>query len=102
MEAATAVRWYKRMSLLYALGAWTTLASALVYHWMRPPPPPQPQGDGPDDREEQREEHPAEMPSPRKGFHVETTFTYRENFVPYTTRIFNLLKSWTGGPGPAE
>ena len=35
-----------------------------------------------------------------KGFYVETVVTYKEDFVPITSRIVNYLKSWTGGPGP--
>ncbi|XP_038604454.1 small integral membrane protein 26 [Tachyglossus aculeatus] len=102
MDGPRAVRWYRRMAVLYAMGAWTTLGSAFLLHWMRAQSQSQPQPAQTGDEEEGKEEHPPDIPDPRKGFYVETTFTYRENFVPYTTRIFNLLKSLTGGPGPAE
>lgn len=41
-----------------------------------------------------------ELSEAPKGFYVETVVTYKEDFVPITSRIVNYLKSWTGGPGP--
>ncbi|XP_022350307.1 small integral membrane protein 26-like isoform X3 [Enhydra lutris kenyoni] len=88
MRPDQATSWYRRMSVLYGLGAWTTLGS-LFYLSRKNHKPPVEQKDVPRN----------EFLEPPKGFYLETIVTYKEDFVPVTDRIVNFLKSWTGGPG---
>ncbi|XP_022264986.1 small integral membrane protein 26 isoform X5 [Canis lupus familiaris] len=92
MRADQASSWYRRMSGLYAVGAWTTLGS-LIYLGRKKSKPP-------GDEVEQKDVSRNEMLEPPKGFYMETIVTYKEDFVPVTDRILNFLKSWTGGSGP--
>ncbi|KAM5245534.1 small integral membrane protein 26 [Ctenodactylus gundi] len=91
MHPDRALSWYRRMSLLYGLGAWTLLGSLFYLHGKK-----KPQGD-----EVKPEDVPTNdiIPELPKGFYVETIITYREDGVPVTERIQNYLKSWTGGRG---
>ncbi|KAB0354795.1 hypothetical protein FD755_022254 [Muntiacus reevesi] len=81
MRPAQALSWYRRMSVVYGLGAWTLLGSLIFLI-------------------EQKDASRNELSEPPKGFYVETIVTYREDFVPVTARIINYLKSWASGPGP--
>ncbi|XP_034497250.1 small integral membrane protein 26 [Ailuropoda melanoleuca] len=91
MRADQASSWYRRMSVVYAVGAWTMLGS-LFYLGRKKSKPPA-------DEIEQKDVSRNEMLEPPKGFYMETIVTYKEDFVPVTDRILNFLKSWTGGPG---
>uniref|UniRef100_A0A673TRL0 Small integral membrane protein 26 n=1 Tax=Suricata suricatta TaxID=37032 RepID=A0A673TRL0_SURSU len=88
MRPDQASAWYRRMSMVYALGAWTMLGSLIFLGRKKAKPV------------EQKDVARNEMLEPPKGFYVETIVTYKEDFVPVTDRILNFLKSWTGGPGP--
>ncbi|XP_045151382.1 small integral membrane protein 26 [Echinops telfairi] len=90
MSSSQASAWYRRMSIVYAMGAWTVLGSAFLFGREKDKLP---------DEVEQKEVLPVEIPEPPKGFYVETIVTYRDDFVPVPERIYNYLKSWTGGPG---
>nr|XP_023481816.1 small integral membrane protein 26-like [Equus caballus] len=92
MRPEQAASWYRRMSVVYALGAWTVLGSLFFFGQKKSKPP--------GDEVEQKDVSTNEMLEPPKGFYVETIVTYREDFVPITDRILNYLKSWTGGSGP--
>ncbi|XP_056669830.1 small integral membrane protein 26 [Monodelphis domestica] len=94
MKDIAASLWYRRMSLVYVIGAWTTATSLFLSSWQR-------KGDLAKE-EEFKDEVPVEKPEPRRGFYVETIVTYKENFVPYSTRLHNYWKSWSSGPGPSE
>nr|XP_020728221.1 uncharacterized protein LOC110124151 [Odocoileus virginianus texanus] len=92
MRLAQALSWYRRMSVVYGLGAWTLLGSLIFLSQKKSKPP--------GDKVEQKDASRNELSEPPKGFYVETIVTYREDFVPVTARIINYLKSWTSGPGP--
>ncbi|XP_025788209.1 small integral membrane protein 26 isoform X2 [Puma concolor] len=88
MRPDQATSWYRRMSAVYALGAWTLLGSLIFLDRKSKVPV------------EQKDVARNEMLEAPKGFYVETIVTYKEDFVPVTDRILNFWKSWTGGPGP--
>ncbi|XP_059935021.1 small integral membrane protein 26 [Mesoplodon densirostris] len=92
MRPEKALSWYRRMSVLYGLGAWTMLGSLFLWSQRKSKPP--------GGEIEQKDVSTNELSEPPKGFYVETIVTYRDDFVPVTARIINYLKSWTGGPGP--
>ncbi|XP_040851803.1 small integral membrane protein 26 isoform X1 [Ochotona curzoniae] len=100
MQPKQAALWYRRMSVVYAVGAWTVLGSVYLLNRKRKLA---------DDKVEQKEVPAPEASSPTseileppKGFYVETTITFREDFVPITEKILNYWKSWTGGRGPGS
>ncbi|XP_075395891.1 small integral membrane protein 26-like [Tenrec ecaudatus] len=90
MRNNQALAWYRRMSLVYGMGAWTVFGSMFLFGREKNKLP---------DKVEQKDVSPVELPEPPKGFYVETIVTYRDDFVPLPERIYNSLKSWTGGPG---
>ncbi|XP_069352340.1 small integral membrane protein 26 isoform X1 [Eulemur rufifrons] len=89
MLPGQASSWYRRMSVVYAIGTWTLLGSVYIMSRKNGKPPV-----------EQKDVSTNELLEPPKGFYVETIVTYREDFVPITEKILNYWKSWTGGPGP--
>ncbi|XP_032207404.1 small integral membrane protein 26 [Mustela erminea] len=91
MRPDQATSWYRRMSVLYGLGAWTTVGSLFYLSRKKHKPP--------GDEVEQKDVPRNELLEPPKGFYLETIVTYKEDFVPVTDRILNFFKSWTGGPG---
>ncbi|XP_037349999.1 small integral membrane protein 26 [Talpa occidentalis] len=91
MRPEQATAWYRRMSAVYAAGAWTLLGSLFLFGRKKVSPP--------DGEIEEKNVSTKEITEHPKGFYVETIVTYREDFVPVTERILNYLKSWTGGPG---
>uniref|UniRef100_A0A8C9QMY7 Small integral membrane protein 26 n=1 Tax=Spermophilus dauricus TaxID=99837 RepID=A0A8C9QMY7_SPEDA len=92
--------WYRRMSMVYALGTWTLLGSAFYFCqkkkdcevWGR-------MGVTATDMRGFFDVSTSEIPESPKQFYVETIVTYKEDFVPYTTKILKYLKSWTGSSG---
>uniref|UniRef100_A0A8D2AHT4 Small integral membrane protein 26 n=1 Tax=Sciurus vulgaris TaxID=55149 RepID=A0A8D2AHT4_SCIVU len=91
MHPERAASWYRRMSVVYALGSWTLLGSVFYKFGQKKKPP--------GDEVEQKDVSTSQIPEPPREFYVETIITYREDFVPFTRRILNYLKSWTGSSG---
>ncbi|XP_036606939.1 small integral membrane protein 26 [Trichosurus vulpecula] len=106
MQALASSIWYRRMSLVYLIGAWTTVGSICLSRWKRRQPLAKEEALKDEDlaKEESLEDKAfsVEKPEARRGFYVETIVTYKENFVPYTTRLYNYWKSWSNGPSPSE
>ncbi|EDL28472.1 small integral membrane protein 26 [Mus musculus] len=105
MRAEKASLWYRRMSLVYALGAWSLLGSAFfLSRKQKVSDCEEGQEDG------SRNETPfstsedsdleTETVELGGGFYVKSFLKYSENSVPATQRFLTYLKSWTGGPGP--
>ncbi|KAM5178452.1 small integral membrane protein 26 [Callospermophilus lateralis] len=90
MNPERATSWYRRMSVVYALGTWTLLGSTFYFVQKKKPP---------GNEVEQKDVSTSEIPESPKQFYVETIVTYKEDFVPYTTKILEYLKSWTGSSG---
>ncbi|XP_072490652.1 small integral membrane protein 26 [Notamacropus eugenii] len=101
MQALASTVWYRRMSLVYLIGAWTTVGSIFLSAWKRKEALAKVDEDLAKE-ESLKDKDSAEKPEPKRGFYVETIVTYKENFVPYTTRLYNYWKSWSNGPGPSE
>ncbi|XP_027622150.1 small integral membrane protein 26 [Tupaia chinensis] len=92
MRPNEAAAWYRRMSIVYAAGAWALMGSLYFFSGQK--------NTQPVDKVEQKDVSTKEHSEHPKGFYVETIITYREDFVPVTKKILNYLKSWTGGPPP--
>ncbi|EGV95397.1 small integral membrane protein 26 [Cricetulus griseus] len=105
MRPERATVWYKRMSFVYAIGAWSVLGSAIFFTRNQ-----KASGDGVEQKDGSRNETPVltseasdlerEINEPIEGSYVERFVQYSEESVPVTQRILDYLKSWTGGPGP--
>ncbi|XP_076871356.1 small integral membrane protein 26-like [Brachyhypopomus gauderio] len=78
-----AVKWNKRASLLYAIGVWTALGSVGFYTYRH--------------RNDPKVEMPKEEEDARpnakqfKSSYVSGTIVYKENFVPYSTRLLKFF-----------
>ncbi|KAB5583893.1 hypothetical protein PHYPO_G00101070 [Pangasianodon hypophthalmus] len=77
------VKWYKRTALMYAIGTWTLLGSCVYYTFYK--------GDA---RVVIRKEEEDATPNVRlfKSSHMSAKITYKENFVPYSTRFLELFR----------
>ncbi|XP_038125900.1 small integral membrane protein 26-like [Cyprinodon tularosa] len=87
------MKWNSRVSALYAVGIWTMLGSyAYFRHTGRYTDP-----------EVSKEIEDIEEPNKQiyQTAHSKTVIIYKnkEDFVPYSTRIYSFIKSLTGGPG---
>ncbi|XP_030052094.1 small integral membrane protein 26 [Microcaecilia unicolor] len=98
VTAREVAKWNTRVSLVYAIGIWTMLGSFGYFQVKR--------------KRENLEAEPDAVeaqgktgalgndlpfqPTPeekRTGFYMSQTVTYKENFVPYSTRIYNFISS---------
>ncbi|XP_037588787.1 small integral membrane protein 26 [Cebus imitator] len=87
--------WYRRMSVVYGLGAWSLFGS-LVYVGQKMM---KSSGDDVDLKHGSTSEMLSEPSEAPKGFYVETIVTYKENFVPITEKIHRYWQSWNSGRG---
>uniref|UniRef100_A0A8C6KA87 Long intergenic non-protein coding RNA 493 n=2 Tax=Nothobranchius furzeri TaxID=105023 RepID=A0A8C6KA87_NOTFU len=91
------MKWNTRMSAVYALGIWTMVGSYAYIKYTSPK----------DDVSAPVEEEPDD---PNKhiyqGKHLRSVVIYKKDFVPYSTRIYNFIKSFSEGtesrPGAAS
>nr|XP_033793696.1 small integral membrane protein 26 [Geotrypetes seraphini] len=89
-------KWNTRVSLIYAIGIWSMLGTFGYFQIKRKRENPEA---GPDaveaqDKTEELENDIHFQPTPeeeRTGFYMTQTVTYKENFVPYTTRLYNFI-----------
>ncbi|CAO2578523.1 Small integral membrane protein 26 [Lemmus lemmus] len=105
MRPEQATFWYRRMSVVYAIGAWWVLGSAIFFTRSQKEP-----GYGEEQKDGWRDEAPLstcedsdldrEISETLEGPYVQTFAKYPNNFISVTQRITDYLKSWTGGPGP--
>nr|XP_035162506.1 small integral membrane protein 26-like [Callithrix jacchus] len=86
--------WNQQMSVVYRIGTWSPVGSMLYVRWKMA----QPSGDEAQQKDGSTSEVPSELFEIPKGFYVETTVTYKEDFVPITEKILNYWKSWTSAP----
>ncbi|CAH6787775.1 small integral membrane protein 26 [Phodopus roborovskii] len=104
MRPEQASLWYRRLSVVYAVGAWSVLGTAVFFTRNRT------SGDGEQQKDGSRSKTHAltsevsdlerEINEPIEGSYVQTFVHYSEKSVPVIQRILDYLKSWTGGPGP--
>ncbi|XP_072239826.1 small integral membrane protein 26-like [Leuresthes tenuis] len=89
------MKWNKGVSAVYAIGIWTMICSFGYFKYT---------GRYEDMSVRKEEEEEPENPNKHiyKTPHSETTIIYKKDFVPYTTRISNLFKSFSGEPGPED
>uniref|UniRef100_A0A3B5K1C0 Small integral membrane protein 26 n=1 Tax=Takifugu rubripes TaxID=31033 RepID=A0A3B5K1C0_TAKRU len=74
-------KWHKRMSVVYAFGVWSMIASYAFFKYTG-----------------RYDDAPVVYKTP----HSKTVIIYKKDFVPYTTRIYNFIKSFSGEPGTGD
>ncbi|XP_031723081.1 small integral membrane protein 26 [Anarrhichthys ocellatus] len=85
------VKWNKRVSAVYAVGIWTMVGSyAYVTYSGR--------FDTPVKKREEVEEPEDPNKVVHQTAHSKTIIVYRTDFVPYSTRIFSFIRSFSGDP----
>ncbi|XP_063056442.1 small integral membrane protein 26-like [Engraulis encrasicolus] len=92
MLPGDALRWNKRASIVYALGAWSLFGSLVYYKYSHK--------DDPEVKMEPVEEEEKPNVKNYKSTYNDTRVVYKEGFVPYSTRVMNFI---TGSkPAAAE
>uniref|UniRef100_M4A766 Small integral membrane protein 26 n=1 Tax=Xiphophorus maculatus TaxID=8083 RepID=M4A766_XIPMA len=81
------IKWNYRVSAVYAVGIWTILGSYVLFKYTGL---------------KQKFEEP-ENPNKHvyETAHSKTVIIYKEDFVPYSRRIYNFIKSLSGASGPS-
>ncbi|XP_078138812.1 small integral membrane protein 26-like [Centroberyx gerrardi] len=90
-------KWNTRISIVYAIGVWTMIGSYAYYRHMG-------YYDEKTVKKEEQEEKEKQNPNEvvYKTAHTKTIIIYKEDFVPFSTRIQNFFKSFSGGPGTGD
>ncbi|XP_033616890.1 small integral membrane protein 26 [Fukomys damarensis] len=92
MQPKQALSWYRRLSVIYGMGAWTLFGSAFYFFGKKKPS----EGHEVEQKDLPRSEI---VPEPLKGFYVETIVAYDEDYTSLSDRIRDFVKKWTGDSG---
>ncbi|KAM8773738.1 small integral membrane protein 26-like isoform 1-T1 [Acanthopagrus schlegelii] len=89
MTLKDVLKWKTRMSIVYAAGVWTVIGSYAYFKYTG-----QLDGLPVKSGEVQEPEDPNQVVY--ETAHSKTVVIYKKDFVPYTTRIYNFIKSFSG------
>ncbi|XP_044046723.1 small integral membrane protein 26-like [Siniperca chuatsi] len=96
MKFKDLVRWNTRVSAVYAVGIWTMIGSYAFFKYTGRY----------EDKPVKKEEAVQEPKDPNEVVyqtaHTKTVITYKKDFVPYSTRIYNFIKSFSSEPGSGD
>ncbi|KAI1886608.1 hypothetical protein AGOR_G00197560 [Albula goreensis] len=81
--------WNPRAALLYGVAAYATIG---IYGYLKLHPPGREKDDSENTPKYKEDTHVTSV----LGFQVTSTVRYKENFVPYSTRLFNYLTNLVG------
>ncbi|XP_022595773.1 small integral membrane protein 26-like [Seriola dumerili] len=85
-------KWNKRAAAVYAFGIWTMIGSYAYFRYTGR------YEDKPVTEEVvQEQEDPDQVV--HQTLHSKTILTYKKDFVPYSTRIYNFIRSFSSEPG---
>ncbi|XP_045902717.1 small integral membrane protein 26-like [Micropterus dolomieu] len=90
------MKWNTRVSAAYAVGIWTLIGSYAFFRYT---------GrfeDTPVKKEEAAQEPEIANEVVYQTAHTKTLITYKKDFVPYSTRIYNFIKSFSSEPGSGD
>ncbi|XP_028461585.1 small integral membrane protein 26 [Perca flavescens] len=94
MNFKEVLKWNTRLSAVYAVGIWTMVGSYAFFRYT-----------GRYKDTPVKEEVP-EPEDPNKvvylSDHSKTVIVYKKDFVPYSTRIYNFIKSFSSQPGSGD
>uniref|UniRef100_A0A4W6BS02 Small integral membrane protein 26 n=1 Tax=Lates calcarifer TaxID=8187 RepID=A0A4W6BS02_LATCA len=82
------VRWNTRVSAMYALGIWTMIGSFAYFKYTVKK------------EEVQEQEDPNQVV--HRTPHNETVIIYKKDFVPYSSRIYTFIRSFSSDPGTGD
>ncbi|XP_037621645.1 small integral membrane protein 26-like [Sebastes umbrosus] len=89
-------KWNVRVAAVYAVGIWTMIGSYTLFRYTG-------RYEDPPVKKEEKVEEPED---PNKvvyeTLHSKTTIQYKKDFVPYSTRVYNFIKSFSGEPGRGD
>ncbi|XP_049576759.1 small integral membrane protein 26 [Syngnathus scovelli] len=89
-------KWNRIVSTVYAFGVWTMIGSVgYLYYTGRFKNSADSTQNEKDKKELPKNLNEIEF----QTAHSKTIIIYKNDFVPYTTRIYNFFQSFTGGPG---
>ncbi|XP_029449638.1 small integral membrane protein 26 [Rhinatrema bivittatum] len=95
VSARNIAKWNTRVSLLYAVGIWTMLGTFGYFQIKRKRENPE-AGEAAGHDEELKDDLTLQSKTEEKrrtGFYITETVTYKKDFVPYSTRIYNFITS---------
>lgn len=98
MEVKKVMRWNVGASIVYAVGVWTMVGSYFYFKYTGKYDTP-PESAIPPIREE-KEANPNEVVY--KTTHSTSVITYKKDFVPFSTRLMNLISSFTGNDAAVD
>ncbi|XP_053565280.1 small integral membrane protein 26 [Bombina bombina] len=87
------MRWNKRFSLVYAFGVWSMIGTYALYHYKKKREKAAKIQEKGVEEELQEDILPLESKAEERkpGFHAGHSIAYKDNFVPYSTRIYNFV-----------
>ncbi|KAF7664705.1 hypothetical protein LDENG_00168790 [Lucifuga dentata] len=90
-------KWNTRVSIVYAAGVWTMIGSYAYYKYTG-------RYDEKPKKKEEKEVKEPENPNEvvYETAHTKTIIIYKEDFVPFTTRIYNFIKSFSKDSGTGD
>uniref|UniRef100_A0A3Q3KYH4 Small integral membrane protein 26 n=1 Tax=Mastacembelus armatus TaxID=205130 RepID=A0A3Q3KYH4_9TELE len=88
MSLKDLAKWNIRLSAVYAVGVWTMIGSYAYFRYTGLK------------QEEEQPEDPNQVTY--RTAHTNTIITYRKDFVPYTTRIYNFIALFSGDSGTGD
>lgn len=106
MNLKDIVKWNVRVSLIYAVGIWTMLGTygyfQLEMKWKKKEQTDDPANDAlAKDLNDDSLAEPKPKEEKVNGLQVKSTIAYRENFVPYSARIYSYLQSFSSSTAEA-
>uniref|UniRef100_UPI0037E7E948 small integral membrane protein 26-like n=1 Tax=Semicossyphus pulcher TaxID=241346 RepID=UPI0037E7E948 len=100
MKFKDLTKWNTRVSAVYAVGIWTMIGTYAFFKYTGR------YEDTPVKKKEEEEEEVQQPEDPNqfvyKTAHTKTVIVYKKDFVPYNTRIYNFIKSFSSEPGTKD
>ncbi|XP_028311312.1 small integral membrane protein 26-like [Gouania willdenowi] len=97
MQVKDVLKWRTRLSAVYALGVWTMIVSYGIFKYT---------GCLEDTSGKEKQAVKEEEENPYQvtfnTAHSRNIIIYKKDFVPYTTRIYNFVKSFNGDASAAK
>ncbi|XP_071360516.1 small integral membrane protein 26-like [Trachinotus anak] len=95
MSLNDVAKWNKRASIVYALGIWSMIGSYAYFKYTGRYEDTQVSKE-----DAQKQEDPNQLV--HQTVHTKTVITYKKDFVPYSTRIYNFIRSFSSEPGTGD
>ncbi|XP_040002577.1 small integral membrane protein 26-like [Xiphias gladius] len=90
------LKWNKRVSAVYAIGIWSMIGSYAYFRYTGR------YEDTPVKKEEEVQEQEDPNQVVYQTAHTKTVLVYKKDFVPYSSRIYNFIRSFSSEPGTGD